>query len=49
MIKEIEKTMGCTDRNGIARGWIIKYDSKLHWSIHWILWTYINNNYHGYN
>ena len=28
MIKEIEKTMGCTDRNGIARGWIIKYDSK---------------------
>ena len=28
MIKEIEKTMGCTDRNCIARGWIIKYDSK---------------------
>ena len=24
----IKKTMGCKDKNGIARGWIIYYDKK---------------------
>ena len=28
MIKAIEKTLNCTDKNGVQRGWIIKYDSK---------------------
>lgn len=28
MIKTIEKTIGCKDKKGIARGWVIKYDSK---------------------
>ena len=28
MIKAIEKTLNCTDKNGVQRGLIIKYDSK---------------------
>ena len=28
MIKAIEKTLNCTDKNGVQRGWIVKYDSK---------------------
>ena len=27
-IRTIKKTMGCKDKDGIARGWIIYYDSK---------------------
>ena len=26
-----------------------KEKKQLHWSICWILWTYINNNYYDYN
>ena len=27
-LKIIEKTLNCVDKNGIARGWVIYYDTK---------------------
>ena len=29
-IRTIKKTMGCKDKDGIARGWIVYYNNKTH-------------------